>query len=41
MMDALRSEQESNETLRNYVEHITVRILENNPSILEVVSRSE
>jgi len=41
IVDILRSEQESNRQLRDYVERITLRILEKNPSILEIASRQK
>lgn len=38
-MKALKKEQEANGKLREYVENITLRILEKNPSILEVSTK--
>jgi len=40
-VDRLHAEQESNRQLRDYVERITLRILEKNPSILEIASRQK
>ena len=40
-MDRLHVEQECNRQLRDYVERITLRILEKNPSILEIASRQK
>ena len=40
-MDALKKEQEANRKLREYVEQITLRILERNPSILEIAAKPQ
>ena len=39
MIEALHREKESNRKFREYVDHITLRILDKHPEILEVTPR--
>jgi Rab11 family-interacting protein 3/4 len=41
LMKTIQKEQEANQKLRDYVEFITLRILEKNPSILEINSKQK
>lgn len=38
-MQALQREQDSNRKLREYIENLTLRILESNPNLLEIHGR--
>ena len=40
-MQALQREQDSNRKLREYIENLTLRILESNPNLLEIHGRKK